>query len=136
MPPPVYLSPRYGPVNEIGLTSAMLIILQLGTTCFMILLLDEMLNEGYGVGSAISLFIATNICETILWKSFSPTIINTGRGTEFEGAVLALFHLVLTRESKMAAIREAFLRQNLPNITNLVSGLGLGVLPAAGAQYE
>ena len=89
----------------------------------MILLLDEMLNEGYGVGSAISLFIATNICETILWKSFSPTIINTGRGTEFEGAVLALFHLLMTRESKVAAVREAFLRQNLPNITNLVGNV-------------
>ena len=41
-----------------------------------------------GLGSGISLFIATNICETIVWKAFSPTTINTGRGTEFEGALV------------------------------------------------
>lgn len=32
---------------------------------------------------SISLFIATNICETIVWKAFSPATINTGRG-EFQ----------------------------------------------------
>lgn len=51
----------------------------------------------YGLGSAISLFIATNVCESIIWKSFSPTTINTGRGTEFEGAIIAMFHLLVTK---------------------------------------
>ncbi|KAI5436389.1 hypothetical protein KIW84_022752 [Lathyrus oleraceus] len=41
-------------------------------------------------GSGISLFIATNICENIIWKAFSLTTINSGRGAEFEGAVIAL----------------------------------------------
>lgn len=67
----------------------------------------------------ISLFIATNICETIVWKSFSPATINTGRGTEFEGAIIALFHLLATRSDKVRALREAFYRQNLPNLMNL-----------------
>lgn len=71
------------------------------------------------MGSGISLFIATNICESIIWRSFSPTTINTGRGTEFEGAVIALFHLLLTRTDKVRALKEAFYRQNLPNIMNL-----------------
>lgn len=47
-----------------------------------VLLLDELLQKGYGLGSGISLFIATNICETIVWKAFSPTTVNTGRGKE------------------------------------------------------
>jgi len=67
------------------------------------------------------LFIATNICENIIWKAFSPTTINTGRGTEFEGAVIALFHLLITRSDKMRALKEAFYRQNLPNLTNLMA---------------
>ena len=57
----------------------------------------------------LSLFIATNICETIVWKSFSPATINTGRGTEFEGAVIALFHLLATRTDKIRGLREATL---------------------------
>lgn len=28
------------------------------------------LQKGYGLGSGISLFIATNICESIMWKAF------------------------------------------------------------------
>jgi preprotein translocase subunit SecY len=44
-----------------------------------VLLLDELLQKGYGLGSGISLFIATNICETIVWKSFSPQTFNSGK---------------------------------------------------------
>jgi len=79
------------------------------------------LQTGYGLGSGISLFIATNICETIVWKAFSPATVNTGRGTEFEGAVIALFHLLATRNDKIRALREAFYRQNLPNLMNLMA---------------
>merc|ERR1712140_124325 len=59
--------------------------IQLFVAGLIVLLLDELLQKGYGLGSGISLFIATNICETIVWKSFSPATVNTGRGTEFEG---------------------------------------------------
>merc|ERR1712132_22434 len=86
-----------------------------------VIILDELLQKGYGLGSGISLFIATNICETIVWKAFSPATINTGRGTEFEGAVIALFHLLITRSDKVRALKEAFYRQNLPNVTNLLA---------------
>ena len=86
-----------------------------------VILLDELLTKGYGLGSGISLFIATNQCESIIWKAFSPTTVNTGKGAEFEGAVIALFHLLLTRGDKMRALKEAFYRTNLPNITNLLS---------------
>jgi len=79
------------------------------------------LQKGYGLGSGISLFIATNICESIIWKAFSPTTINTGRGTEFEGALIAFFHLMITRNNKVRALKEAFYRSNLPNLTNLFS---------------
>src|ERR1700722_2265720 len=42
-------------------------------------------------------------------------------GTEFEGAVVALFHLLLTRNDKQRALKEAFYRSNLPNLMNLFS---------------
>ena len=87
----------------------------------MVILLDELLQKGYGLGSGISLFIATNICESIVWKAFSPTTVNTGRGPEFEGAIIALFHLLFTWPDKQRALREAFYRQNLPNIMNLIA---------------
>jgi len=113
------LSGMYGPVRDLGAGNAILIILQLFCAGVIVIILDELLQKGYGLGSGISLFIATNICENIIWKAFSPTTINTGRGTEFEGAVIALFHLLITRQDKIRALKEAFYRQNLPNLTNL-----------------
>jgi preprotein translocase subunit SecY len=35
--------------------------------------------------------------------------------------VIALFHLLLTRNDKVRALKEAFYRPNLPNITNLLA---------------
>jgi len=114
-------SGMYGDVKDLGLTNASLIVFQLFCAGLVVIVLDELLQKGYGLGSGISLFIATNICESIVWKCFSPTTINTGRGTEFEGAIIALFHLLITRTDKVRALKEAFYRQNLPNLTSLLA---------------
>lgn len=86
-----------------------------------VICLDELLARGWGLGSGISLFIATNICESIIWKSFSPTTINAGAGPQFEGSVIAFFHLLLTRKDKVRALKEAFYRQGLPNVSSLLA---------------
>ncbi len=70
----------YGDPADIGPGVCLLIIIQLFIAGLIVLLLDELLQKGYGLGSGISLFIATNICETIVWKAFSPATVNTGRG--------------------------------------------------------
>jgi len=82
----------------------------------------------YGLGSGISLFIATNICETIIWKAFSPYTYNFGGDTEFEGAIIALFHLLGTKSDKVRALRQAFYRENLPNVTNLLATIAVFVI--------
>merc|ERR1712070_975519 len=113
------ISGMYGSVGELGAGNAILIIMQLFFAGIIVILLDELLQKGYGMGSGISLFIATNICESIVWKAFSPTTMNTGKGTEFEGAVVACFHFLASRTDKVSALRESFYRQSAPNLTNL-----------------
>jgi len=122
------LSGMYGDLGTIGAGNILLIIMQLFFTGLVVLLLDELLQKGYGLVSGVSLYIATNICEDIVWKSFSPTTINTGRGAEFEGAIVALFHLLIVRSNKIRAIQEAFYRQNLPNLTSLLATILIFVL--------
>merc|ERR1711920_682645 len=112
-------SGMYCDVSDLGVGNAILIILQLFIAGVIVIILDELLQKGYGLGSGISLFIATNICESIIWKAFSPTTLNVGRGAEFEGAVIALFHMLFSRSDKFGALKEAFYRQNAPNITSL-----------------
>lgn len=38
-----------------------------------------------------------------------------------QGAIVAFFHLLLTRSNKWTALKEAFYRQNLPNLTNIMA---------------
>lgn len=115
------VSGMYGDVRELGIGIAILIVIQLSVAGIIVLCLDELLKKGYGMGSAISLFIATNICENIIWKAFSPYTIQSARGTEFEGAIIALFHFVLTRNDKLKALKDAFYRSNLPNVSSLIA---------------
>jgi len=117
----------YGRPSDLGWGIVILLVLQLVASGMIVILLDEMLQRGYGIGSGISLFIATNVCESIVWKAFSPTTVNTGRGPEFEGAVICLFHLLFTWNDKTRALKEAFYRENLPNMINLIATLAVFV---------
>eukprot|EP01130_Rhizamoeba_saxonica_P000202 TRINITY_DN10196_c0_g1_i1.p1 TRINITY_DN10196_c0_g1~~TRINITY_DN10196_c0_g1_i1.p1 ORF type:complete len:493 (+),score=104.87 TRINITY_DN10196_c0_g1_i1:44-1480(+) len=115
------LSGMYGDFADLGFGNAFLIILQLVFAGVLVILWDELLQKGYGLGSGISLFIATNICETIIWKSLSPNTIATVNGQQYEGAIIALFHLLITQPDKVRALHDAFNRPGLPNLTNLLA---------------
>lgn len=111
------LSGMYGPVAQLGVGNALLIVLQLVFAGVILQCLDELLQKGYGLGSAISLFIATSLCESVIWKAFSPVTFIGRSGQEFEGALISLFHNLITKSS----ILHAFFRQSLPNVTNLLA---------------
>lgn len=116
------MSGMYGDLRQLGAANALLIILQLFFAGVVVILLDELMSSGYGMGSAVSLFIATNLCESIVWKAFSPTTMNSpGKGTEFEGAIVATFHFMASKTDKVQALKEAFYRQSAPNLTNLLA---------------
>lgn len=119
------LSGMYG---EVGFVNGVLLIVQLCCAGLIVLYLDEMLQSGYGLGSGISLFIAANICENVLWRALSPITIKSDNSTEFEGAIVALFHLLSTRKDKMGALYHAFYRSNAPNMSNLCATFFIGLL--------
>jgi len=114
-------SGMYGDTDKLGAGNAVLIIIQLTFSGVVVLMLDEVMSKGYGFGSGISLFIATNICENILWRAFSPMSMMTDKGTEYEGAIIALFHLLITRDDKIGALQQAFYRSGYPNLNNLMA---------------
>jgi protein transport protein SEC61 subunit alpha len=57
-----------------------LIIGQLMMAGIIVILLDDMLNGGYGLGSGISLFIVANTSEVIFWSVFSPITMSSEYG--------------------------------------------------------
>jgi len=110
-------SGMYGEIETIGAVNAVLIVVQLTLAAILVTYLDEILSAGHGMGSAISLFIATNVCEEIFWKTFSPMTY----GNEYEGALINFFYLLVFKENKLAAIQGAFYRDFGPNINNLLA---------------
>ncbi len=59
----------YGPLT---FEKAALVFVQLFVASTIILLMDELLQKGWGVGSGISLFIAAGVAQQIFWELFSP----------------------------------------------------------------
>ncbi len=67
----VYGIAVYGP--GIAEPSIMYILIgQLMAASIIIMLLDEMIQKGWGLGSGISLFIMAGVTQQILWSLFSP----------------------------------------------------------------
>ena len=64
------------------------------------MVLDEILSKGYGLGSGISLFIAKNISENIMRKSFSSFTVPSERGIEYEGAIINAANLLMIKKIK------------------------------------
>jgi len=52
--------------------TALIVFLQLLAAGIIVLLLDELVQKGWGFGSGISLFIVAGVAQTIFWQSFSP----------------------------------------------------------------
>lgn len=83
----------------------------------MVMMLDDILTSGYGMTSAISMFIATNVCEELLWKSFSPLYMNN----EYEGAFISFFHFLFSEPNKLKALSKAFYRSTGPNLNSVLA---------------
>jgi preprotein translocase SecY subunit len=65
------VSGMYGTVGSLG-TAAIIIFLQLLAAGVIVMLLDELVQKGWGLGSGISLFIMAGVAQNILWSMFSP----------------------------------------------------------------
>lgn len=70
----------YGQPSDLGPGMCLLLVVQLLLASMIVILLDELLQKGYGLGSGIFQFIATNICEGIMWRApFPPRVAASHR---------------------------------------------------------
>jgi preprotein translocase subunit SecY len=61
-----------GTYGNITLQTQIIILAQLVVAGTVVMLLDELLQKGWGLGSGISLFIAAGVAQSIWWDSISP----------------------------------------------------------------
>jgi preprotein translocase subunit SecY/protein transport protein SEC61 subunit alpha len=64
------LSGMYG--TTLAGPTVLVIFMQLLITGIVVMLMDELVQKGWGLGSGISLFIMAGVAQNILWSTFSP----------------------------------------------------------------
>ncbi|MFQ6068118.1 MAG: preprotein translocase subunit SecY [Candidatus Bathyarchaeia archaeon] len=62
-----------GVYGALPVSISIIVFLQLLFAGIIIILLDEMIQKGWGIGSGISLFIMAGVAQRILWDSFALT---------------------------------------------------------------
>jgi protein transport protein SEC61 subunit alpha len=116
------LGGQYGPVAVLGAVRCTMLVLQLVFAGIVVLLLDDLLGKGYGLGSGLNLFIVTNVCEGIVWACLSPLTITAGSAssTQFEGAFTHLFY-VLVKDFSAKGLWDALTRGEHTNLLNVAA---------------
>lgn len=114
------VSGMYGSVWSLGVGNVIIILAQLCASGIMVILWDDLLQKGYGFGSAISLFISCNICENIMWNAFSYNVVKGVNGPQYEGAMIHLMYQ-LASNTGLSGLKDAFFRSGWPNITSLLA---------------
>jgi len=69
-----------GALGTLGQTQALVVFVQLFIASLLVLLLDELIQKGWGIGSGVSLFILAGVCQTVLWYTFAPVPFEVSTG--------------------------------------------------------
>lgn len=109
------ISGMYGVLDPL---TTVVVFAQLLCAGVVLILLDEMLQKGWGIGSGISLFILAGVAQRIMWSSFSP-LGPMGDG-KHQGAFIALGETIINGEPLI----NAFFRYEDGALTNLPTMLG------------
>ena len=89
-----------------GTGGEVVIFAQLFLASFLVLMLDEMIQKGWGLGSGVSLFILAGVCQTVLWYAFSPVTFSPTQGvTAFFGFVPATISAFFTNTLPSIVVR-------------------------------
>ncbi len=70
-----------GALGALTAKQSFVIFFQLLGASIVVLLLDEMIQKGWGVGSGISLFILGGVAQTVMWYTFSPIVVPASPGS-------------------------------------------------------
>jgi len=104
-----------GAFGALTLKASIVIFIQLLISGLIIMLLDEMVQKGWGIGSGISLFIVAGVAQRFFWDLLAP--LPAGDQKLF-GVIPALIQTIMSGES----IYTVFLRPgSLPSLVGLIA---------------
>ena len=112
----------FGDLGTIGIDGALFIFAQLLFSGVVIILLDELLQKGWGLGSGVSLFIAAGVCGQIFWNAFSflPAPAEAGDPQVPRGIIIAFFSVLFDNDPR-TSLGTLFIRGQLPSLLGVLT---------------
>lgn len=121
-------------------TQAILIFLQLLASGVMVLLMDELVQKGWGFGSGISLFIMAGVAQKVFLDCFyaSPAVDNYGSSGVFVALIQSLFNPKVSALGIIARLPSAAQNTQYPSIVGFLATVGafLVVIYMEGVRVE
>ncbi len=107
-----------GLFGSISPSAAIAIFFELLGASIIVMLLDEMVQKGWGIGSGVSLFILAGVAQKVMWDMLSPLSVSVSSGvSEYYGAIPYLISSAFAGHPYSAIFRvEA---SQFPNILGL-----------------
>jgi len=114
---------------------SIIIFVQLMFAGLVLMLLDEMIQKGWGIGSGISLFILAGVAQRIMLDSLSTIPVGENGTVRYFGIVSAIIQTLLARGSLDRLLLSP---SGYPSIAGLLTTLGvfLFVIYAQGIRVE
>ncbi len=112
-----------GAYGTLTLQAQAIILLQLLAAGIVVMLMDELLQKGWGFGSGISLFIAAGVAQTIWWDSVAP--LGPMSDGKYLGALVALAQSL----KNLSEASKAFYRAGgLPDMVGFITTITIFII--------
>ncbi|HXY56328.1 MAG TPA: preprotein translocase subunit SecY [Nitrososphaerales archaeon] len=96
-----------GALGTLTSNQELVIFVQLFIASLLVLLLDELIQKGWGIGSGVSLFILAGVCQTVMWYTFSPiTFALTSTTTAYFGFIPATISAFFSNSLPSILVRD------------------------------
>ena len=122
-----------GAYGTISAETAVFIFAQLIVVGIIVMLMDELVQKGWGIGSGISLFIAAGVAQSIWWESLAP--IGPMSDGKYFGGFIALGQSILQGEGLWSMLHRS---GGLPDMIGFMTTIAifLAVIYLEGVRLE
>src|SRR5487761_1210684 len=111
-----------GLFGSIPASGAIAIFFELLGASIIVMLLDELVQKGWGIGSGVSLFILAGVAQKVMWDMFSPLQVTVSSTvSQYYGAIPYLISSAFTGHAFDAIFRTSAGNSGFPTIFGLIT---------------
>jgi preprotein translocase SecY subunit len=111
-----------GLFGQITPSGSIAIFFELLGASIIVMLLDELVQKGWGIGSGVSLFILAGVAQKVMWDMFSPLQLQVTSGVQqYYGAIPYLISSIFAGHAYDALFRASAGNAGFPTIFGLIT---------------